>query len=222
MTVLLLPDTITRTPSLRHPGLKFRTSGHSVSTWAPLGQIVTGPLAGVRSLWGKVESWKCTHPAHRSCWRPPPASASRWFSERVSRISRRGAASRTDPAHLVGCMQRLQPCTLVSQQVAGTSVLAQLQVLFGSYTCPEGGRPWPCACSGSSWGGPAVISIYQKLRSHKHTQTRPAPPGPQLGPLQPKEVGTPKSLAPTWNLSLQLPGATCCLTPRAAPGVPLS
>ena len=119
-------------------------------------------------------------------------------------------------------MQQLYPCTLASRQVAGTSVLAQVQVLFGSYTSPEGGGPWPCAHSGSSWGGLAVISIYQKLKSHKHTQTRPVSLWPQLGPHQPKEVETLNSLALTWNLSPQLPGATRYLMPRVAPEVPLS
>lgn len=58
-----------------------------------------------------------------------------------------------------------------------------------------------------------MIIIYQKLKSHKHTQTRPGTPLPLALPLPAQGVGILNSLALRQNLSPQLPGATWCLTP---------
>lgn len=58
-----------------------------------------------------------------------------------------------------------------------------------------------------------MIIIYQKLKSHKHTQTRPGTRWPLALPPPAQGVGTLNSLALRQNLSSQLPGATWCLTP---------
>lgn len=188
MTVLWLSPDIA---PLRDSGLTSRTNGHSVSTRAPLGQRVTQSLAGVSSSVEKGKAGtveECTHPADSQ----PQVTSSSLSSPMASLVPLLDPTEKGPLPELTLSTWRSVQSSFSSAPWSPSGQLAPLPQPGSSpppssYTCPEGGRPWPRACSGSSWKGLAVIVVHQKLKSHKQDLVTS---GPQFcRHHQPKEVG---------------------------------
>lgn len=167
-------------PPLPHTHCLLRDPGHSVSTWAPQRQTVTRSLTRVRSSVRKAKlgTVGSTHLAEPWLLATSSSLSSLMVSLVISQISQRGGPlpELTLPTWQSVCSSFNSPPWSPGGQLASQSWPSSKTSSPTLIPAQRAARPWPISCSGSSWEGLAAIIIYQKLKSHKRTQTTPCHP----------------------------------------------